>query len=101
MTRRPAPVSVVTQPGGTQFTSLLEAKPCTSTIGSPSPFVEKGDLHARHWKNLAWLDHTIQPAVPPRPAQRRVQGEAQIGRRGDEIALLEIAIAARYGAGAG
>ena len=29
--------SVATQPGWTQFTSLVEAKPCTSTIGSPSP----------------------------------------------------------------
>src|SRR5271155_3935453 len=37
MTRRPARVSVDTQPGWTQFTSLLEAKPCTSTIGSPTP----------------------------------------------------------------
>ena len=37
MTRRPARVNVVTQPGFTQFTSLVEAKPWTSTIGSPSP----------------------------------------------------------------
>src|SRR5215468_6399231 len=37
MTRRPAAVSVATQPGKTQFTSAVEAKPCTRTIGSPSP----------------------------------------------------------------
>ncbi len=30
-------VSVATQPGWTQFTSLVDAKPCTRTIGSPSP----------------------------------------------------------------
>ena len=46
MTRRPALVSVPTQPGWTQFTCALEAKPCTSTIGSPSPFIEKGDVDA-------------------------------------------------------
>ena len=33
----PRRLSVETQPGLTQFTSLVEAKPCTSTIGSPSP----------------------------------------------------------------
>ena len=48
ITRRPARVSVVTQPGATQLTSLVEAKPCTSTIGSPSPFVEIGDLDSDH-----------------------------------------------------
>src|SRR5262245_18141905 len=37
MTRRPARVSVVTQPGKTQFTDAVEPKPCTSTTGSPSP----------------------------------------------------------------
>ena len=32
-----APFSSDTQVGYTQFTFLFDAKPCTSTIGSPSP----------------------------------------------------------------
>ena len=30
-------LSVLTQPGCTQLTSFVDANPCTSTIGSPSP----------------------------------------------------------------
>ena len=35
--RRPARVSVDIQPGCSQFTSLVEAKPWMSTTGSPCP----------------------------------------------------------------
>ena len=39
--------------GATQLTSLVEAKPCTSTIGSPCALVEIGDLDRRHCLKLA------------------------------------------------
>src|SRR4051794_20713190 len=41
MARRPALVSVATQPGKTQLTAAVEAKPWISTIGSPSPSSRK------------------------------------------------------------
>ena len=43
--------SVANQPGCTQFTSLVEAKPCTSTIGSPCALVEIGDLDGAMMKD--------------------------------------------------
>src|SRR5271155_2749824 len=51
MTRRPARVRVPTQPGATQLTSLLDAKPCTSTIGSPFPSSRKA-ISTPSWANL-------------------------------------------------
>src|SRR5580700_4694353 len=66
MTRRPARVSVVTQPGATQFTSLLDAKPCTSTIGSPSPSSRKAI------STPSWVKYGIaRPYDPIRRAQSR------------------------------
>jgi len=50
MARRPARVSVATQPGCTQLTSLVEAKPCTRTSGSPSPSSRKAISTGPCWK---------------------------------------------------
>src|SRR5579883_2558021 len=51
MTRRPACRRKETQPGCTQFTAAFEAKPCTSTIGSPSPSSRKA-ISTSSWRKL-------------------------------------------------
>ena len=73
MTRRPAAVSVAIQPGWTQFTSAVEAKPCTRTIGSPSPFVEECDLDAVVPKALHLTARPARRSATPSSARSRLE----------------------------
>src|SRR5438874_241955 len=81
MTRRPARVRVETQPGPTQFTSFAEAKPCTSTIGSPCPSSRKAISMEPCWKE------GIRGKI-----ETRMRARSSPGCRGHGIALRRLAL---------
>jgi hypothetical protein len=59
ITRRRTRVSVAIQRVAIQFTSLLEANPCTSTIGSPSPSSRKA-ISTSSWRKLGMAGSDFQ-----------------------------------------
>src|SRR5262245_31767598 len=91
MARRPARVSVVTQPGWTQLTAAVEAKPWISTTGSPSPSSRKAMLTPSCRKLC------IRWEAAERSGPRRHGGEAQPLAREPRAAALAIALGGALG----
>jgi hypothetical protein len=59
--RRPARLSVVTQPGCTQFTSLLRRSHARATIGSPSP----RRVNQFHWAKTELPRNDLRQRISP------------------------------------